>query len=590
MKQRIALLLIMALTFGFVVCGCAAANPSATEAPAETEAAASPEAVEKGIPDADAQVSLIFSLISSFRQDEKTDRWSYTVTDLDHNGRLELIAASIQGEGRYTNAKFWEVSADKKTLGVCKLTLEEGDSFPDIVTNTADTFHDKKTDHWFYMFNDHVAVSSSELYSSKCSLSLEDGTVTYDIYAFQMSQLNDGQVTVSFTDKDGTPITPDEYEAAGANAYVGFARSSTNFDWFSLSDAKTASRFADSYSVFIGEKQPPKPSPAPAPAPSPKPEPPAPAYLMITKNPTNEYHYAGETAWFVADAENWSSAAWTLVSPDGGEYSWQNFAGLFPYAAVGGGSSSSLSIANVGNDMHCWGAYCTFYGNGRTARTNTAYLYISDTPTPPDPPQPTPPEPEYNQMDGTVRDFLMSTITIDLDNGMSVQVMKDDCDIAGSLYAGAPATVYYTGDTPYVNKIYYVTITGTVIPPEPTGGSVSATVTDGGNQTITLELEDGETVSVSRDICSAVYGGISIGDSATVYYTGYGPSADTIYHVDIYGRVYATGLIAPDEPDEPDDPDNPDDPDVPILREDEEAVEAAEVEEAGEAEVPGNKH
>lgn len=552
MKKNITVLLILALVFGFAVCGCGAApantaNTPADEPPAESEAPAAteaPEAEKKAIPDEDAQVSLIFSLLNSFRQDEKTDKWSYTVTDLDHNGRLEVIAASIQGQGRYTNAKVWEISSDKKTLGVCRIPLEEGDSFPDIVTNTADTFHDKKTDEWFYVFNDHVTVSSDELYSSKCALWLEDGVVNSDIYAFQMCQVQNGQMNVSFTDKDGTPITPDEYEAAGANVYAGLERSSTNFDWFSISEAKTASRFADSYSVFIGDKQPAKPESAPESGPKP-----APGYLMVTKHPTSEYHYAGETALFIAGADNWDSAVWTLVSPNGGEYTWQNFCTIFPYASVIGGSTSSLSITNVGTDMNNWGAYCTFYGNGRTVRTNTAYLYVSEQPAPTPTPTPPPPPPVYNQMDGSVSDYAMSTVSIRLNNGAEVSVLQEDCDIAGSIYVGAPATVYYTGDTPDIHSIYHASITGTVIPPEPTGGTMSATVADGGNETIMLSLDDGETVSVSRDVCSVMGGGIGIGDSATVYYNGYGPSTDTIYHVDIYGS-HATGLIVPDD-DEP---------------------------------------
>ena len=554
MKKNITVLLILALVFGFAVCGCGAApantaNTPADETPAETEAPAAteaPEAEKKAIPDEDAQISLIFSLLNSFRQDEKTDKWSYTVTDLDHNGRLEVIAASIQGQGRYTNAKVWEISSDKKTLGVCRIPLEEGDSFPDIVTNTADTFHDKKSDEWFYLFNDHVTVSSNELYSSKCSLSLDDGVVNSVIYAFQSTQIQNGQMNVSFTDKDGVPITPDEYESAGANVYAGLERSSTNFDWFGISEAKTASRFADSYAVFIGDKQPAKPDSAP----EANPDPSAQGYVMVTKHPTSEYHYAGETALFIAGADNWNSASWTFVSPNGGEYTWQNFSSIFPYASVVGGSASSLSIANVGSDMNGWGAYCTFCGsNGRTVRTNTAYLYISDQPTPP-PPTPTPtPPPTYNQMDGSVSDYAMSTVSIRLNNGMEVSVLQEDCDIAGSIYVGAPATVYYTGDTPDIHSIYHASITGTVIPPEPTGGTMSGTVASGGNETIMLSLSDGETVSVSRDVCSVVGGSIGIGDSATVYYNGYGPSSDTIYHVDIYGS-HATGLIVPDD-DEP---------------------------------------
>ena len=38
--------------------------------------------------------------------------WFYAFTDLDHNGRQEVIAASTQGSGIFTYAHFYEVKAD----------------------------------------------------------------------------------------------------------------------------------------------------------------------------------------------------------------------------------------------------------------------------------------------------------------------------------------------------------------------------------------------------------------------------------------------------------------------------------------------
>ena len=53
------------------------------------------------------------------------------------------------------------------------------------------------------------------------------------------------------------------------------------------------------------------------------------------------------------------------------------FRSIFPNASVGGESSTTLTVSNVSNDMSGWGVYCTFYYNGQTARTNTAYLYVT---------------------------------------------------------------------------------------------------------------------------------------------------------------------------------------------------------------------
>ena len=48
-------------------------------------------AVEKS--DIDKQIDLIFANLSELSQDTIDGLWNYAVTDLDHNGSLELVAA-----------------------------------------------------------------------------------------------------------------------------------------------------------------------------------------------------------------------------------------------------------------------------------------------------------------------------------------------------------------------------------------------------------------------------------------------------------------------------------------------------------------
>ena len=125
MKKLTALFLALVMALG---CACggaafadeAAASPApAAPAPAETPAVQIPEG-------ADEQIQLIFSQFGSLRQDDTDSRWSYAVTDLDHDGRLEFLAAAIQGEGRFTTARAWRVKADR--TGIEELTIVKGDA------------------------------------------------------------------------------------------------------------------------------------------------------------------------------------------------------------------------------------------------------------------------------------------------------------------------------------------------------------------------------------------------------------------------------------------------------------------------------
>ena len=284
----------------------------------------------------------------------------------------------------------------------------------------------------------------------------------------------------------------------------------------------------------MGQKNPteafpvPKPAaleaPKETPAPTATPAPPQPQiYLNITKNPTNESHSEGETAYFVANANVYESLSWTFVSPDGGEYSAQNMQAR--WGVVSGLNSTTLTVANLTVDMSGWGTYCTFYYKGQTARTATAYLYVK-------PVQPTPPSGVYY---GTVSDWNYATVTIIVE-GVSVTVSRDICEFDGELYYGAGADVYWDGQSVYYCRIYGEE------PPEPTYGSMSGTAYEGGGG-YAIDLQNGDQVYVDAGLCS-VEGQFYDGCSAVVYYIDY-PSGDNIYQVNIFGNQ---GLIIPPEP------------------------------------------
>ena len=48
----------------------------------------------------------------TFDQEDYSPDWYYAFTDLDHNGLLEVLAASTQGSGMFTYAHFYEVLPD----------------------------------------------------------------------------------------------------------------------------------------------------------------------------------------------------------------------------------------------------------------------------------------------------------------------------------------------------------------------------------------------------------------------------------------------------------------------------------------------
>ena len=541
MKAKSVFTILLALVMLVTVASTGLPQASAEEATVQTAnlTAVAPAA------DADAQLGVIYSRINELKQSENVMKWYYSVTDLDHDGHLEFIAASQHPVDRSTNLRIWEVSEDRTTLNEITLNKDPEESFPDIMTDVADTYRDPATGVWSYMCYDNIALSSNEVYTLKCAVSMKDNAVGYNSYAVEHTLVNNGYRNITFTDQNGFAISGDQFNAAGSNAFAAAEKGSTNFDWFTADKTDNISRLTDSYAVFTGTKEPtevfpvPKPEALTDPVATPTPVPTAtpivrPSYLMITKNPTNETRKVGKTALFVACSNIYDSLSWTMVAPNGGEYSVQSFRNLFPGCNLTGEYSTTLSIGSVQEDMNCWGAYCTFYYNGQTARTTTAYVYVQGAKPAP---TPTPTPTVEKSMSGTVTDYLMSSVTMRLENGTSVQVLKDFCELKDGtdLDYGCTCTVWYKGNTPTADNISYVFIYGTPHVDPPVYGSMNGSITSVGTGAYAVRLADGSNVTISNTISKLVSGSfVEEGNGCVVYYEG-SPAQTNIYSMDIYG-------------------------------------------------------
>ena len=104
--------------------------------------------------------------------------------------------------------------------------------------------------------------------------------------------------------------------------------------------------------------------------------------IIITKNPTNERHFIGEYAMFVAGANNYDRIEWRFNAPNGGDYSLDAFRAQFPYCSVDGQGTTTLVVNNIQPGMEGWRAYCRFYLGSSHADTTSANIGVSAPATP----------------------------------------------------------------------------------------------------------------------------------------------------------------------------------------------------------------
>ena len=141
--------------------------------------------------------------------------WGYTVTDLDHNGRYEIISASVQGTGFYTDIKIFEVSEDGTSLNEVEQERPDYDSAPDIMTDRVKVFHDADAGRFYYIFTDMIRNGYAEFYENKRAVRLEDGVWKETALAYKSVLFSDPEhSTESYKDASGAEITEEAYLTA----------------------------------------------------------------------------------------------------------------------------------------------------------------------------------------------------------------------------------------------------------------------------------------------------------------------------------------------------------------------------------------
>lgn len=380
MKKTIALLLTLAFVFCLCACGKATNATHVAETPTvQNSQTTNDNDVIK------SQIVLLFNSICMLKTNPDYSKYWYTICDLDHNGRLEVIAAVTEGSGSYTSAFIYEVTPDYTTLGTVKIGLKEGEFLPEIIKNSVDTY--RVSDGTYnYIYFDSTNIDTENACQTIEAISLKNGNLSVTPLGYVSIGYNNDEVVYSFKDVNGTALANQEaYLALAPAAFPGTTATKTSFDWFALSDIFSTERLAKSYSVFSGESQldvdpviTPAPNFTPSPTPTPTPTP-APKDPVVTKNPTSESVYVGGSCQFVAKATDASSMRWKLMDAAGNVYD----VASSPYKGqlgVSGASSTCLTLSNIPLGMNGYTAYAEFYGIS-TVKSTRATINVSPVPS-----------------------------------------------------------------------------------------------------------------------------------------------------------------------------------------------------------------
>ena len=110
--------------------------------------------------------------------DNEDENYHYAITDLDQNGRLELIVSTgMFGAEHITGNWYYEISKDGSKLKKCK-GKAFGNEGHDICDDIDTVYIDPKKHNYYYIVHGITHVSGAENYDSGGFLQLKNGTLT----------------------------------------------------------------------------------------------------------------------------------------------------------------------------------------------------------------------------------------------------------------------------------------------------------------------------------------------------------------------------------------------------------------------------
>ena len=158
--------------------------------------------------------------------------WYYMISDLDQNGRLEIVCSMVEAEGQYSTSYFYEVNAS--ATGLTPIPYEdtmEKESEPDLIGNGTDVYYDHEEQIYSYIEEDVVRAGTTDSYIAKSAISIRDKEVHNRILMYAKDSPNYMGTYTIYTDSYGNRIRESKYSDAG-RYFEGCEKKRASFAWF----------------------------------------------------------------------------------------------------------------------------------------------------------------------------------------------------------------------------------------------------------------------------------------------------------------------------------------------------------------------
>lgn len=201
---------------------------------------------KKTSPDISSQLNHMTAYVK--KQYENGDRY-FAVTDLDQNGRLELICSTgCQGSGQFTRSTLYQINTSGSNLEKCTTGWKDSQSQPDIVNGINTVYHNTKTGKYHYITQDYAETGSASNERTEIqALTLKDNCITVEALGYRKGTRHKKKkkriyrhVRITKKKKE-LEILPDDFneDYLADLKYGQLEKTSVNIGWFQIKEENT---------------------------------------------------------------------------------------------------------------------------------------------------------------------------------------------------------------------------------------------------------------------------------------------------------------------------------------------------------------
>lgn len=186
------------------------------------------------------QIEYVSKNIDLWLGNDEYGIYNYAITDLDQNGRLEIISTTTQGTGIYSTSSIKELNENANGFITIKRNAKKEESEPDIFVPNATVYYNSGDNTYHYIFSD-LTRATNTYYTNNIDYTIKDKSIEEKLLSSKTEIYeSEENSTVTYSDKDGNEITKDEYDNIENNLFNDYEKKEVSINWITDDDKRVS--------------------------------------------------------------------------------------------------------------------------------------------------------------------------------------------------------------------------------------------------------------------------------------------------------------------------------------------------------------